>query len=133
VWIVVWWIRYADSKGKERREKVGRRSDAITLYNKRKTEALQRKKLPEKFRVKGITFRQLCDDALKYCADNNSAKSTYELQLKVDELLPVFGHMKAEEITKEEISSRRRQRSVTGRRQARTAGRLHSLSSSESE
>jgi site-specific recombinase XerD len=105
VWIVVWWIRYADSKGKERREKVGRRSDAITLYNKRKTEALQRKKLPEKFRVKGITFRQLCDDALKYCADNNSAKSTYELQLKVDELLPVFGHMKAEEITKEEISN----------------------------
>jgi len=34
----------------------GRRGDAVTLYNKRKAEALQRNKLPENFRAKGITF-----------------------------------------------------------------------------
>jgi hypothetical protein len=60
----VWWIRFTDSQGRYRREKVGRRADAKTLLDKRRTEALQRKKLPEKFRGKAITFRQLCEDAL---------------------------------------------------------------------
>lgn len=99
----VWWIRYADAKGREHREKVGRRSDAVTLYNKRKTEALQRKKLPENFRAKGITFADLCKDALEYSAATNTEKSTHELQLKVNELLPVFGSTRAEDITKQDI------------------------------
>ena len=99
----VWWIRYVDHRGKEHREKVGRRSDAITLYNKRKTEALQHKKLPENFRVKGITFATLCKDALEHSAAVNTAKSKHELELKINALLPVFGHMRAEDITKQDI------------------------------
>jgi site-specific recombinase XerD len=99
----VWWCRYADSRGILRREKVGRRADAIDLYNKRRTETLQRKKLPERFRAKGITFRTLCADALEHSRAANTEKSTYELELKVNELLPVFGDMKAEDITKQEI------------------------------
>jgi hypothetical protein len=48
----VWWIRYADSTGKLRREKAGNKGAAITLYQKRKTEVLQRVKLPENFKAK---------------------------------------------------------------------------------
>lgn len=61
----IWWIRWTDHQGKLRREKVGRRSDAMTLLAKRKTETLQRKKLPENFKAKSVTFSQLCDDALE--------------------------------------------------------------------
>jgi hypothetical protein len=28
----IWWIRYTDGAGKHKREKVGRRGDAVTLY-----------------------------------------------------------------------------------------------------
>ena len=99
----IWWCRYTDAKGKLHREKVGRRSDAITLYSKRKTEALQRRKLPEIFRAKGVTFATLCKDALEHCAAVNTEDSTYELQLKVDVLKSEFGELRAEQITKQDI------------------------------
>lgn len=99
----IWWIRYADHRNKEHREKVGRRSDAITLYNKRKTETLQRQKLPESFRAKGITFAGLCKDALEHSAAVNTPDSTYELKLKVDVLNLTFGYMRAEDIIKQDI------------------------------
>src|SRR5438309_5493324 len=43
-----WWIRYVDAQGRFRREKAGTKSAAIDLYRKRKNEALEGKKLPEK-------------------------------------------------------------------------------------
>ncbi len=46
----IWWIRYADASGRIRREKAGTKSAAIKLYNKRKAEALQGRKLPENLR-----------------------------------------------------------------------------------
>jgi integrase len=99
----IWWIRYADHQGKIRREKVGARGAALTLYNKRKTEQLQRKKLPESLRAKGVTFDDLCADALEHCKAVNSEDSTYELQLKVDVLKEAFDQRKAEDITKQDI------------------------------
>jgi integrase len=45
-----WWIRYVDAKGRLRREKAGTKSTAILLYRKRKQEALEGRKLPEKLR-----------------------------------------------------------------------------------
>ncbi len=36
----IWWIRYADENGKERREKVGSKRNAEALYRKRKTTVL---------------------------------------------------------------------------------------------
>jgi site-specific recombinase XerD len=89
--------------GKYRREKVGRRGDAKTLLDKRRTETLQRKKLPEKFRVKAVTFSTLCKDALEHSKHSNKEDSTYELQLKVNSLLPIFGNREAETITKQEL------------------------------
>lgn len=99
----IWWCRYADAKGKIHREKVGRHGDAIDLYNKRRTETLQRKKLPERFRAKGVTFRALSADALEHSRESNTEQSTRELELKINTLLPVFGDLAAEHFTKQDI------------------------------
>src|SRR5260370_39810616 len=71
----VWWICYFDSVGRKRREKAGRRGDAIDLYHKRKAEALRGKKLPEKLRVKAISFSTLADATLEY---SKTHKSSYK-------------------------------------------------------
>lgn len=46
----IWWIRYVDARSRLRREKAGTKSAAILLYRKRKQEALEGRKLPEKLR-----------------------------------------------------------------------------------
>jgi hypothetical protein len=48
----IWWIR-SEVKGKPEREKVGRRSDAIALYQKRKADVRISLKLPDNLRQKG--------------------------------------------------------------------------------
>jgi len=57
----VWWIRYAGADGRIRREKAGRRRDALDLYRKRKTQVLQGEKLPETFRKRPALFSELID------------------------------------------------------------------------
>lgn len=52
----VWWIRYADTTSRIRREKAGSKSNAIILYQKRKGEILTGKKLPEKLRARKVLF-----------------------------------------------------------------------------
>jgi len=51
-----WWIRYNDSNGRYRREKAGSKSVAIKLVDKRRTDALQGKKLPERLRRATVSF-----------------------------------------------------------------------------
>jgi site-specific recombinase XerD len=98
----VWWIRWTDAHGKLHREKAGRRSDALTLIDKRRTQTIQHAKLPEKFRAK-VTFNSLCNDALEHSAAHNSPKVTHDLGLKVAKLRPVFGKLDANTITKQDI------------------------------
>jgi site-specific recombinase XerD len=98
----VWWIRWTDAKGQLHREKAGRKSDAKTLVDKRRTETLQLKKLPEQFRAK-ITFNSLCDDALEHSRATNDEKVTYDLGLRFERLRLVFGSRDAAAITKQEI------------------------------
>jgi site-specific recombinase XerD len=61
----VWWIRYR-ADGVLRREKVGRKSDALALYQKRKSELRAGIKLPENMRHSSIRFKMLCDDILVF-------------------------------------------------------------------
>jgi len=67
----VWWMQYFDAQGRHRREKAGLKSAAGILYRKRKTEALQGKKLPESLRARVVRFSELAKDALEYCQANN--------------------------------------------------------------
>lgn len=62
----IWWIRYVDAEGRYRREKAGTKGMALDLYRKRKTEALQGKKLPERLRRRVVRFSELANDASKY-------------------------------------------------------------------
>ena len=101
----IWWIRWTDADGRKRREKVGSRSNAEKLLAKRHTQKLERAKLPENLRVKAITFRELCEDALAHSRSENSSKQTYELELRINQLLPVFGSRPADSIKKNEIVS----------------------------
>jgi integrase len=98
----IWWIRYTDSNGSKRREKVGRRSDAKDLLSKRKTEKLQQIKLPERSGL-SLSFSELLDDALEHSAAENGARSTHELKLKIERLRPEWGSRKVKDITKQEI------------------------------
>src|ERR1700761_9542442 len=100
----VWWIRWTDSEGKLHREKAGRRSDAKTLVDKRRTEILQQKKLPEQFRKK-IAFNTLCDDALEHSRDTNNEKVTHDLELKLGRMRKEFGERDSSTVTKQEIQN----------------------------
>lgn len=60
----IWWVRHVDAQSRLRREKAGTKSTAIKLYQKRKTEALEGRKLPEKLRRAPILFAKIADDAI---------------------------------------------------------------------
>jgi integrase len=97
----VWWIRYADSSGRIRREKAGTHGAASDLYMKRKTEALQGKKLPEKLRAKAVTFSALADDAIEWAKAHKLTWQDDEIRLKP--MRDAFGARPAESITAQDI------------------------------
>ena len=70
----IWWIHY-HANGKRHREKVGRKSDAIKLYQSRKADALAGRKLPELRDSKVITLSALIDDALEFVADHKDKRN----------------------------------------------------------
>ena len=96
-----WWIRYADATGRLRREKAGTKSAALTLYRKRKTEALQGKKLPESLRRPSVSFAELAHDALIY---SKMHKRTYEDDInRMPWLLAAFRQRTADSITPQDL------------------------------
>ncbi len=100
----VWWIRYADSSGRIRREIAGTKSAAILLYRKRKTEVLQGRKLPERLRQRAVTFGEIAHDALIHSRNH---KLSYRDDLsRMARLLRWFQDRAAESITPEEIEQR---------------------------
>jgi hypothetical protein len=99
-----WWICYYDQFGKKHREKAGTKSAAITLYRKRKQQALEGKKLPETLRQPLVTFGQIAKDALAYSKRN---KRSYRTDVpRFARLKKWFGSCVADEITPKEIESR---------------------------
>jgi len=96
-----WWIRYNDSNGRYRREKAGSKSVAVKLVDKRRTEALQGKKLPEKLRRATVTFADISRDALAY---SKAHKRTYGDDLaRMERILGWFRDRSADSITPQEI------------------------------
>jgi integrase len=100
----VYWIRWTDHKGQLHREKGGRKSDSIRLLEKRRTETLQNKKLPELNPARRITFRDIVADALEHSKAHNGERSTREFELKLPAMLEAFGDRPADEITKQDIT-----------------------------
>ena len=56
----IWWIRYREN-GVLHREKVGRKSDAIALYQLRKSSIRAGAKLPPNMRLASVRFQSLAD------------------------------------------------------------------------
>ncbi len=54
---------------------------ALALYRKRKTEALEGRKFPEKLRARAITFKELAQDALIYSKAHNRSHKTDDLRI----------------------------------------------------
>lgn len=77
----IWWIHYY-AAGKRHRERVGRKSDAVKLYQSRKADAAAGRKLPELRNSKVVSVSELIDDALEFVAhhkDNRNYKSKGEI------------------------------------------------------
>jgi site-specific recombinase XerD len=96
----VWWIQYF-AGGQRHREKAGTRANAKELVEKRRTEALGGKKLPEKLRARAVTFQQIADAALEY---SRSAKASYQNdEYRMARLTEQFGKRAAESILAEDF------------------------------
>ena len=101
-----WWIRYNDAKGRYRREKAGSKSVAIKLVDKRRTEALQGKKLPETLRRATVTFAEIARDALAH-SKVHKASTSYRCDAgRMEVLLGWFREYPAESITAQDIEQR---------------------------
>jgi integrase len=96
-----WWICYWDAQGRKRREKAGTKSNAIDLYRKRKNEALQGKKLPEKLRRATVAFADIAKDALAYSKLHK--RSHRDDGYRMTHLVDWFGSRAAESITPQDI------------------------------
>jgi hypothetical protein len=80
----IWWVHYY-AAGKRHREKVGRKSDAIKLYQSRKADVVAGRKLPKLRNSKVVTLSELIDDVLEFVAnhkDNRSYTSKGEIVRK---------------------------------------------------
>ena len=97
----VWWIQYFDARGRRRREKVGPKSVAIKLAEKRRTDARAGVKMPENLRAKSATFSDLADRALAYSKANKRSHG-HDVQ-RMPALVLAFGNRSAEDITRGDI------------------------------
>ena len=98
----IWWIRYREN-GVLHREKVGRKSDAVALYQKRKSDIRAGAKLPENMRRASIRFEMLADDIRRYSEKHHRDHSHIESRLK--QILPTFAHRLADQIKPAEIDA----------------------------
>ena len=95
----IWWINY-NANGKQHREKAGRKSDAIALYQKRKADARRKLKLPELVPGKVVTFAHLSQMAVEHAKTH--LKTTH-YKAKDVALREPFGDRPADQITPQEI------------------------------
>jgi integrase len=99
----IWWIRYYID-GRERREKVGRRGDAIKLYKVRRTDALRGVKLPTNMKHKGVRFRVIAQEAVDWYI-NHDRKDVRNFRGRMKFILDAFGDRVADEIKPSEIDA----------------------------
>ena len=95
----IWWILYYVD-GKRRREKVGRKSDAVKLYQSRKADALAGRKLPELRDSRVLSLSDLIDDALEFVADHKDKRNYLS---KAEIVRTALGSRPAAEVTPQEL------------------------------
>jgi integrase len=99
----IWWIRY-EIAGIERREKVGRRGDAIKLYAMRKADGVRGVKLPANMKHRGVKFRVIAQEAIDWYI-NHERKDVRNFKGRMALILETFGDRVADEIKPSEIDT----------------------------
>lgn len=122
----VWWIHWYDASGRRHREKAGTKSGAIALYHKRKHQALEGRKLPEKLRSAGVSFAELVKDALEHSRARKVPECYHADIARARILREWFPDWHAEQITPQEIEQRLNQLAEEGRQPA-TINRYRAL------
>jgi integrase len=98
----VYWIRYQDADGRERKEQAGSFRAAEDLVGKRRQQAREGVKLPENLRSRAVTFGDIAKAALEYKA----SKPSYSVdKCRMKKLVTQFGNRKAESIKPEDIEN----------------------------
>ena len=105
----VWWIHYY-ADGKRHREKVGRKGDAIKLYQTRKADVTAGRKLPTLRNTRGVTVSDLIDLALEATANHKDKRNYISKAAIVREAL---GDRPAAEVTPQEVEQWLRSRCKT--------------------
>jgi site-specific recombinase XerD len=98
----IWWINYYIA-GKRHREKVGRRADAITLYQRRKTDGRMGIKMPEIRPKVAVLFEEIAADALEYSKEHKASYAGDRSTL--NKLMPTFGKTPIKDITPQMIKT----------------------------
>jgi integrase len=107
----VWWICYFEN-GRRHREKIGRKSTAIDVYRKRKTEIREGRFFPPR-RQRAILFNELADDALDYSRQHKRTASFDAWKMPL--LRSWFGPLLPSAITPQLIESKLAELADAGR------------------
>jgi integrase len=100
----VWWICYFVD-GKRHREKVGRKKDAIDLYQKRKADGRAGVKLPALRNNRGVTINELIVDALAFVSNPKKPhKDLRNYKSKAEIVRHAMGHRTAASVTPKELN-----------------------------
>src|ERR1700733_11416890 len=95
----VWWINYYVD-GRQHREKVGAKANAIKLYRKRKEDDRAGRKLPELRNTKAVTLSELIDDVLVFVANHKDLRN---YQSRGEIVREALGSRIASDITPKEL------------------------------
>ena len=98
----IWWISY-QRNGVRKREKVGRKSDALNLYRVRKTELLSGKKLPANLKHSAVNFGALAAAIQTYSETHH--KDSRNVTQRLARIVTSFGRRPGDEIEPAEIDS----------------------------
>jgi site-specific recombinase XerD len=97
----IWWINYYVD-GTQHREKVGGKSAAINLYQKRKADDREGKKLPDLRSKRFVTVAELIDDVLEYVVHHKDRRNYIS---KAEIVKAALGGRKAEDLKPKEIAA----------------------------
>ena len=96
----IWWISYKQGSVRKR-EKVGRKSDAIALYQKRRTELLSGRKLPENLKRSPLTFAQIAAPITEYSRTHHT--DTRNVTQRLRRIVESLGDRSADQMKPAEI------------------------------
>jgi len=95
----VWWVQYFIGK-KRYREKVGTKAAALALYQKRKADAAEGRKLPKLRNSPDVTIGDLLDDALEHVAHHKDLRN-YKSRAEI--VRAALGDLVAADLTPQDL------------------------------